>query len=185
MDSQVLETQDFYKKQAGDRAFLQWMDDVATNFWVTCCSWCVNSSSAALCKDGLITMAETLYLKDNEDVNEVKEKAMLKCRKHMPQYWGCVCAEAIQALEADAGILQLRTCLSTLQEALSKVGAIVEEGFPGVDSFKVWVRRWMLSAAFGAKIFGALDQKVSEAIRSQPDIDSFKAQADLLCEADS
>ena len=43
----------------------------------------------------------------------------------------------------------------------------------------------MLSAAFGEKIFGALDQKVSEAIRSQPDIDSFKAQADLLCEADS
>ena len=84
-----------------------------------------------------------------------------------------MCAEAIQALEADAGILQLRICLSTLQEALSKVGAIVEEGFPGVDSFKVWVRRWVLSAAFGEKISGALDQKVSEAIRSQPDIDSF------------
>ena len=81
-------------------------------------------------------MAETLDLKENEDVNQVKEKAILKCRKHMAQYWGCVCAEAIQALEADAGILQLRTCLSTLQEALSNVGAIVAEGFPGADSFQ-------------------------------------------------
>ena len=91
----------------------------------------------------------------------------------MAQYWGCVCAEAIQALEADAGILQLRTCLSTLQEALAKAGAIVEEGFPEADAFKAWVKRWVLSAAFGERIFGALDQKVSEAIRSQPDIDSF------------
>ena len=173
MDSQVLETQDFYKKQAGDAAFLPGMEDVAKNFWATCCSWCVNSSSAALCKDGLITMAETLDLKENEDVNQVKEKAILKCRKHMAQYWGCVCAEAIQALEADAGILQLRTCLSTLQEALAKLGAIVEEGFPGADAFKVWVKRWVLSAAFGEKLFGALDQKVSDALRSQPDIDSF------------
>ena len=89
MDSQVLETQGFHKKQAGDAAFLPGMDDVATNFWATCCSWRVNSSSAALCKDGLVAMAETLDLKENEDVNEVKMSTI--CRKHMAQYWGCVC----------------------------------------------------------------------------------------------
>lgn len=173
MDGQVLESQEIYKVEAGEATFLPGLESVSPGFWNRCSSWCVNSSNAAVCKDGLVTMAETLDLKENEAITLAKQQAIHKCRKHMAQYWGCVCAEAIECLEADATTLQLRTCLHTLQDALSNAAAIVGESFPEADGFKAWAGRWVLSKLFGANILGALDQKVSEAIRSQPEIDSF------------
>ena len=156
MDKQILQTQQFFMDHADLEAFLPELDGVPEQFWKECAHWCANSSNAALCKDGLLKMAEILDLKENTQINQAKDQAVTKCRKHMAQYWCCVCAEAIQGLETEPTVFQLRTCLHILQDGLANALAVAAEGFPGDGELKAWATRWVLSEIFGKKLVSCL-----------------------------
>ena len=170
LNRQLLDNQEFFRAQITEGAFLPNLGQGDGAFWTEACAYVV-FSGAQECKDGLVAMSMTLS--ENETVKNIADTALSNFARHEAQYLCCVCAEALGSLPADASTQLLRSCMLTVQDAMVKIASLVKSGFNGDGDCKAWVMRFILAKVFG-DIFAACNQKITDAIASQPDsIDSL------------
>eukprot|EP00435_Cladocopium_sp_Y103_P052075 s1039_g16.t1 len=170
LDNQLLDSQEFFKAEMTEGAFLPNLRQGDDAFWTQACAHAV-FSAAQECKDGLVAMSMTLS--EDMAVKRIKDTALGNFARHEAQYLCCVCAEALQSLPADASTQLLRSCMVTVQDAMVKIAPLVQSGFDGDGDCKAWVIRFILAKVFG-DVFAACNQKITDAIASQPEsIDSL------------